>query len=113
LYLADSSFVFLDKSEVVSRASLVRGSYFESGSLPEKIIKIILHHLPTLTLYLKYVKRMMEILYPIIYHYRSNQKQLHLQENLLSMEGALPSIISSNLKGSGRATLLVKKQVVL
>jgi hypothetical protein len=26
---------------VVSRASLVRGSYFESGSLPEKIIKII------------------------------------------------------------------------
>jgi len=40
-YLTDSSFVFLDKSEVVSRASLLRGSYFESSSLPEKVIKVV------------------------------------------------------------------------
>jgi hypothetical protein len=65
------------------------------------------------TLYLKYVKRMMEILYPIIYLTEATKSNCICRKIYLSMEGALPSIISSNLKGSGRATLLVKKQVVL
>jgi hypothetical protein len=43
-------------------------------------------------------------------------KQLHFRENLCTYQWrsfSASSIISSNLKGSGRATLLVKKQVVL
>ena len=31
-YLADSTFVFLDKSEVVSKSSLMEGAYFNGGS---------------------------------------------------------------------------------
>lgn len=40
-YLADSTFVFLDKSEVVSRASLFEGAYFNGGTVVEKIAKSI------------------------------------------------------------------------
>jgi hypothetical protein len=92
---------------VVSRASLLRGGYFESGSLPEKILKIIFAPLAYTYALFEVRKRMTENIPNGILRY-SNQKQLHLQENsmYLSMEGAsASSIISSNLKGSGRATL--------
>lgn len=38
-YLADSTFIFLKKSEVVSRASLFNGAYYNKGSVPVKVIK--------------------------------------------------------------------------
>lgn len=40
-YLADSSFVFLDKSEVVSKASLFNGAYWYGGSVPFKALKTL------------------------------------------------------------------------
>jgi C-terminal processing protease CtpA/Prc len=40
-YLSDSTFVFLDKSEVVSKSSLLEGAYFNGGSFVVKIIKAI------------------------------------------------------------------------
>jgi len=40
-YLADSTFVFLDKSEVVSKSSLIEGAYFNGGSFGVKILKAI------------------------------------------------------------------------
>lgn len=40
-YLADSSFVFLEKSEVVSKSSLFNGAYWYGGSFLIKALKII------------------------------------------------------------------------
>jgi C-terminal processing protease CtpA/Prc len=40
-YLADSSFVFLDKSEVVSKSSLFTGAYFNGGSFGVKTLKVL------------------------------------------------------------------------
>lgn len=40
-YLADSTFVFLDKSEVVSKSSLMEGAYFNGGSFGVKTLKAI------------------------------------------------------------------------
>ncbi len=40
-YLADSTFVFLDKSEVVSKSSLFNGAYMHGGSVPVKTLKIL------------------------------------------------------------------------
>ncbi len=38
-YLAESTFVFLDKSEVVSRSSLFKGAYLHGGSFGFKVLK--------------------------------------------------------------------------
>jgi hypothetical protein len=40
-YLADSSFVFLEKSEVVSKSSLFTGAYLNGGSFGVKTLKIL------------------------------------------------------------------------
>lgn len=40
-YLSDSSFVFLQKSQVVSKASLFKGAYWNGGSVPVKILKAL------------------------------------------------------------------------
>jgi hypothetical protein len=74
---------------VVSRASLVRGGYFESGSLPEKIIKIIFAPLAYTYALFEVRKRMTENIPNGILKY-SNQKQLHLQENLCTYQWREP-----------------------
>ena len=109
-YLADSSFVFLDKSEVVSRASLVRGSYFESGSLPEKIIKIIFAPL-AYTYALFEVRKEDDGKYYTQWYTKVQQPKataftgkIYVLINGGSFSAS--SIISSNLKGSGRATFV-------
>jgi hypothetical protein len=40
-YLADSSFVFLEKSEVVSKSSLFKGAYLYGGSFGVKTLKLL------------------------------------------------------------------------
>jgi hypothetical protein len=40
-YLGDSTFVFLDKSEVVSKSSLMEGAYLNGGSFGVKMLKAI------------------------------------------------------------------------
>ncbi|HEY4618670.1 MAG TPA: S41 family peptidase [Flavobacterium sp.] len=40
-YLADSTFIFLDKSEVVTKSSLFKGAYFHGGSFGVKTLKVL------------------------------------------------------------------------
>jgi C-terminal processing protease CtpA/Prc len=109
-YLADSSFVFLDKSEVVSRASLVRGSYFESNSLPEQIIKIIFAPLAYTYAFFEvrkeedgnyYTQSFTKVKEPTATAFKG---KIYVLINGGSFSAS--SIISSNLKGSGRATFV-------
>jgi hypothetical protein len=90
---------------VVSRASLVRGSYFESGSLPEKIIKIIFA--PLAYTYLFEVHKEDDgKYYTQSFTKVKEPKATAFKEKIYVNGGSfLSSIISSNLKGSGRATL--------
>jgi C-terminal processing protease CtpA/Prc len=109
-YLADSSFVFLDKSEVVSRASLLRGSYFESNSLPEKMIKIIFAPLAYAYALLEvrkeddgkyFIQSFTKVKEPKATAFKG---KIYVLINGGSFSAS--SIISSNLKGSGRATFV-------
>lgn len=109
-YLADSSFVFLDKSEVVSRASLLRGSYFETNSLPQKMIKIIFAPLAyTFALFevrkeedgKYYTQSFTKVKEPKATAFKG---KIYVLINGGSFSAS--SIISSNLKGSGRATFV-------
>lgn len=109
-YLADSSFVFLDKSEVVSRGSLLRGSYFETNSLPEKMIKIIFAPLAyTFALFevrkeedgKYYTQSFTKVKEPKATAFKG---KIYVLINGGSFSAS--SIISSNLKGSGRATFV-------
>lgn len=109
-YLSDSTFVFLDKSEVVSKTSLLSGAYFTGGSLGIKAAKAIFA--------------------PILYGYllltvkkNSDGKYLFATQNkprkvkpdafrgkvfvlINGQSFSASSAISSNLKGSKRATFV-------
>ncbi len=109
-YLSDSTFVFLKKSEVVSRASLLNGAYFNKGAVPVKMLKALFS--------------------PFVYSYflfnvhkgkdgknylstdnkpqKINKKAFHGKLYVL-INGAsfsASSIIASNLKGAQRATFV-------
>lgn len=106
-YLADSTFVFLDKSEVVSKSSLFKGAYFSGGSFSFKALKIIFS--PVIYSYLL-----------LTVHKNQNGKNYYATQTsphkvsknafkgkvyVLINGGSFSasSIISSNLKGSKRA----------
>lgn len=106
-YLADSTFVFLDKSEVVSKSSLFKGAYFHGGSFGVKVLKTILS--PLMYSYLL-----------LTVHKNKNGKNYYAtqtkprQVNRNAFKGKIyvlinggsfsaSSIISSNLRGSKRA----------
>jgi C-terminal processing protease CtpA/Prc len=109
-YLSDSTFVFLDKSEVVSKSSLMEGAYFNGGSFGLKILKAI--YAPILYSYLL-----------LTVHKESDGKNYyatHARPNKVK-EGAFrgkiyvminggsfsaSSLISSNLKSSKRVTFV-------
>lgn len=109
-YLSNSSFVFLDKSEVVSRASLVRGSYFESNSIVEKMIKIVFAPLAYTYALFEVHKESDGKFYT--HSFTKSQKikataftgKIYVLTNGGSFSAS--SIISSNLKGSRRATFV-------
>lgn len=108
-YLSDSTFVFLDKSEVTKKTSLFRANYFKGGGIGLKILKIIGS--------------------PIYYGYsffsvhKSNDNKYYWNTpkpekiNKNAFKGKIyvitngacfsaSSILSSNLKGSKRATFV-------
>lgn len=109
-YLSDSTFVFLDKSEVVSKSSLMEGAYFNGGSFGLKILKAI--YAPILYSYLL-----------LTVHKESDGKNYyatHARPHKVK-EGAFrgkiyvminggsfsaSSLISSNLKSSKRVTFV-------
>lgn len=108
-YLADSTYIFLKKSEVVSRASLFEGAYFNKGNAAVKIAKSLFS--PLVYGYLfwtvhkdkdgkKYVNTEAK--------YHLNQKAYNGKLYVLINGGSFSasSILSSNLKGSKRATFV-------
>ncbi len=106
-YLADSTFVFLDKSEVVSRSSLLKGVCFDGGSFGSKALKAIFSPLIYGYLLVAVHKNKSGKNY-----YAIETKPQKIKENafkgkiyVLINGGSFSasSIISSNLKGSKRA----------
>jgi C-terminal processing protease CtpA/Prc len=109
-YLSDSTFVFLDKSEVVSKSSLMEGAYFNGGSFGVKILKAI--YAPLLYSYLLLTVHKDDT--------GKNWYATHTRQhkvNINPFKGKIyvlinggsfsaSSLISSNLKGSKRATFV-------
>jgi len=106
-YLADSTFVFLDKSEVVSRASLFEGAYFNGGIVPEKILKSICSPFVYGYLLLTVQKDKDGKKYFATKTNSHKIKQNAFKGNIYVLINggsfSASSIISSNLKGSKRA----------
>ncbi|RVT76464.1 peptidase S41 [Flavobacterium sufflavum] len=109
-YLADSTFVFLKKSEVVSRASLFNGVYFNKGSVPVKAVKALFSPLIYSYLLLNVHKDKDGKNYfdtdtqPQQINKRAFKGKIYVLINGASFSAS--SIISSNLKGSKRATFV-------
>lgn len=109
-YLADSAFVFLKKSEVVSRASLFEGAYFNKGTFPVKVVKAIFS--PFVYGYLLFAVRKDQDGKNYIYsgtkphkiHEKAFKGKIYVLINGASFSAS--SILSSNLKGSKRATFI-------
>jgi C-terminal processing protease CtpA/Prc len=109
-YLSDSTFVFLDKSEVVSKSSLFEGAYFNGGSFGVKAIKTIFS--PLLYTYLLLTvhrDKSGKNIYatqtkPHKVNKNSFKGKIYVLINGMSFSAS--SIISSNLKGSKRATFV-------
>lgn len=105
-FVADSTIAFADKSEVVSKTSFLKRDYF-GGGLATNVLKTLAYPLYVSFNYLK-VKKVDDK----YYYATSENKQKPLPENnftgkmyVLINGGSFSasSIISSNLKGSGRA----------
>lgn len=109
-YLSDSTFVFLEKSEVVSKRSLLEGAFFNGGSFPEKMIKTIFSPLIYGYLLLTVHKNENGKNYyatktrPHTIYKTAFKGKLYILINGGSFSAS--SIISSNLKGSKRATFV-------
>ena len=109
-YLADSTFVFLDKSEVASKTSMFNIDYFKGGSIVSKILKPIGAPIVYSYLFLKVHKNENGK-----YYYSIQNKPKKLSSNAFKgkvyviINGgsfSASSIISTNLKGSKRATFV-------
>lgn len=109
-YLADSAYIFLKKSEVVSRASLFEGAYFNKGNTGLKIAKSLFSPLVYSYLLLnvhkdkdgkKYVDTDTK---PLPVNKNAFNGKLYVLINGGSFSAS--SILSTNLKGSKRATFV-------
>ncbi|KDN56195.1 S41 family peptidase [Flavobacterium seoulense] len=109
-YLSDSTFVFLQKSEVVSRASLFEGAYFNKGSFPVKVVKGIFS--PFVYGYLLFTVQKDK---DGKHYFATDTKPKKIKSNAFKgkiyvlINGSsfsASSILSSNLKGSKRATFV-------
>ena len=109
-YLADTTFVFLQKSKVVSKTSLFSADYFKGGGIAFKAFKTLVS-----PLYYGYTFFKVHKNEDGNYYYKSGTKPHKLGENafkgkiyVLINGGSFSasSIISSNLKGSKRATFV-------
>ena len=109
-YLADSTFVFLDKSEVASKTSMFNIDYFKGGSIVSKILKPIGAPIVYSYLFLKVHKNDDGKFY-----YSTYAKPKKLSSNafkgkvyVLINGGSFSasSVLSTNLNGSKRATFV-------
>jgi len=109
-YLSDTTFIFVDKSEITSKTSLLHADYFKGSNLlnfPIKLIASPFYYTYNFLKSKKYADGK--------YYYSSNTKPKKIDENafkgkiyVLINGGSFSasSIISSNLKGSKRATFV-------
>ena len=109
-YLADSTFVFLKKSEVVSRTSLLKGAYSNNDNIAVKTLKTAIY--PFIYSYLLFAvhkdKDGKNYIATDNKPHKINRKAFHGKLYVLINGGSFSasSIISSNLKGSQRATFV-------
>jgi C-terminal processing protease CtpA/Prc len=108
-YLSDSTFVFLDKSEVATKNSLFKAAYFRGGSVSVKTLKVLFTPIvfPLLSILVKKEEEK--------YFVSMNSKPRKIKKDVFKgkvyvlINGgsfSASSIISSNLKGSKRATFV-------
>lgn len=109
-YLSDSAFVFLRKSEVVSSASLFNGAYFNKGSIAVKVAKALLS--PFVYSYLLFTVHKDK---DGRNYFTTDTKRQKISKKAFKgkiyvlINGAsfsASSVLSSNLKGSNRATFV-------
>jgi Peptidase family S41 len=109
-YLADSSFVFLDKSQVTMKTSLLYADYFKGGSLGVKTFKTVLSPLYYAFQYFSIHKES-----DGNYYSNTQTKPQKIDKNafkgkvyLLVNGGSFSAscVLASNLKGSRRATVV-------
>lgn len=109
-YLADSTFIFLKKSEVVSRASVFEGAYYNSNSVAEKAVKTLFS--PFVYGYLLFSvhkdKEGKNYFATETKPHKINKNAFSGQMYVLINGGSFSasSILSSNLKGAGRALFI-------
>ncbi|MEN9907504.1 MAG: hypothetical protein RLZZ540_645 [Bacteroidota bacterium] len=109
-YLADSTFVFLKKSEVVSRASLFNGVYSNKGTVAVKVVKALFAPLMYGYLLVNVHKDKDGKNYfdtetkPKQINKKAFKGKIYVLINGASFSAS--SILSSNLKGSKRATFV-------
>ena len=109
-YLADSTFIFLEKSEVVSRASVFEGAYYNSNSVAEKAVKTLFS--PFVYGYLLFSvhkdKEGKNYFATETKPHKINKNAFSGQMYVLINGGSFSasSILSSNLKGAGRALFI-------
>ncbi|WP_371560180.1 S41 family peptidase [Flavobacterium sp. Arc2] len=109
-YLADSTFVFLDKSEVVSRSSLMKGAYFNGGSFGLKVLKAIyaplLYSYLLLTVHKDDTGKNWCATHTRDHKLNANRFQGRIYVLINGGSFSASSLISSNLKSSKRVTFV-------
>lgn len=109
-YLSDTTFVFVEKSEITSKTSLLYADYFKGSNFLTFPIKLIAS-----PFYYSYILLKSKKSADGKYYYSSNAKPKKIDENAFKgkiyviINGgcfSASSIISSNLKGSKRATFV-------
>jgi C-terminal processing protease CtpA/Prc len=109
-YLADSTFTFMDKSQVVSKTSLLKADYFKGASLSTKLVRTFVS-----PFYYSYMFFAVHKKADGNYYYSTQTKPRKVNPNAFKgkiyvlINGAsfsASSIISSNLKGSKRAVFV-------
>ena len=109
-YLADSTFMFLDKSEVVSKSSLMEGAYFNGGSFAIKILKAI--YAPLVYSYLLFTvhkdgtAKNWYASHTRLHQLSSNAFKGKIYVMINGGSFSASSLISSNLKKSKRVTFV-------
>ncbi|MDD3005250.1 S41 family peptidase [Flavobacterium sp.] len=110
-YLTDTTAVFSDKSEVVSKTSLLKGDYFKGGSIATKVVKGIFYPLYVGYTFFKVHKEENGKYYYATSESKPQEKKPNAFKGkvyVLINGGSFSAscILSSNLQGSKRATFV-------
>jgi hypothetical protein len=109
-FLADTSFVFLKPSEVVSKSSVVKGMYLNQGKVVTTIAKTILYPFTYIYSLLTTHKSKEGVYYENLYTKVQQPKDYAFKGKIYVLINgksfSASSILSANLQGSKRATFI-------